>query len=372
MNDDARSPAAVREGLSAELDGLREAARAGTLVPAQVAELRVRWLGKKQGVVTDLLSRLREVPKEEKAAFGAAVNELKRAAEEGIDALEAEARELFRKAAERERAVDVTLPPRAPRVGRLHPLTVVRRRIEAAFRGLGYEVVDGPEVETDWYNFESLNFPPEHPARDAVDTFFVAGGGPGRERLVLRTHTSPVQMRTMESRKPPIRVLVPGRVYRKDEIDPRHSPVFHQVEGLVVDEGITFAHLRGTLAAFARAFFGGRAEVRLAPTFFPFVEPGVDVAVSCVFCEDGRVPGTGAAGAEGRPCRICSASGWIEIMGAGMVHPKVLANGGIDPERYTGFAFGMGVDRITMLLYGIPDLRLLFENDLRFLDRAWS
>lgn len=261
--------------------------------------------------------------------------------------------------AEGARAVDVTLPPRTPVVGRLHPLTVVRRRIEASFRSLGYEVADGPEVESDWYNFESLNFPPDHPARDAVDTFFVKGGGTGRDRLLLRTHTSPVQMRTMLSKKPPIRTLCPGRVFRKDDIDPRHLPVFNQVEGLAVDEGITFADLRGTLAAFARTFFGDRAKVRFGPTFFPFVEPGVDVAVSCVLCNQ-------------KGCRVCSGSGWIEIMGAGMVHPKVLANGGIDSERYTGFAFGMGVDRIALLLHGLPDLRLLLENDVRFLDRVWS
>jgi phenylalanyl-tRNA synthetase alpha chain len=247
----------------------------------------------------------------------------------------------------------------------------MRRRIQSAFEKLGYEVADGPEIESDWYNFESLNFPPDHPARDTVDTFFVRGAGVGRDRLVLRTHTSPVQMRTMESRKPPIRIIVPGRVFRKDDIDPRHSPVFHQVEGLAVDEGITFAHLRATLAAFARTFFGGRTEVRLAPTFFPFVEPGVDVAVSCVFCDAGVVAAT-TAGSPPRACRVCSGSGWIEIMGAGMVHPKVLANGGIDPSRYSGFAFGMGVDRIAMLVHGIPDLRLLFENDVRFLDRVWS
>lgn len=356
------SPASVEEarGLFAEeLSGARAAASSrGGPRTADVQSLKVRWLGKKQGVVTALLSRLRDVPKEEKAAFGAGVNALKQEVESCLDALEAEASAHEAALAEAARAVDVTLPPRVPPVGRLHPLTVVRRRIEASFRGLGYEVADGPEIETDWYNFESLNFPPDHPARDSVDTFFVEGGGTGRDALLLRTHTSPVQMRTMEGRRPPIRVLCPGRVYRKDDIDPRHSPVFHQMEGLVVDEGITFADLRGTLSAFAKSFFGGKAEVRLAPTFFPFVEPGVDCAVSCVFCER-------------KGCRICSHSGWIEIMGAGMVHPNVLANGGIDPERYTGFAFGMGIDRIAMLLHGIPDLRLLFENDVRFLDRAW-
>jgi phenylalanyl-tRNA synthetase alpha chain len=236
---------------------------------------------------------------------------------------------------------------------------VVRRRIEAAFRSLGYAVADGPEVESDWYNFGALNFPHDHPARDAVDTFFVEDGGAGDDRLLLRTHTSPVQIRTMLKHKPPIRIMIPGRVYRKDDIDPRHSPVFHQMEGLAVDEGITFADLKGTLGAFAKQLFSARAKVRFGPTFFPFVEPGVDVAISCVFCEQ-------------KGCRICSGSGWIEIMGAGMVHPNVLAAGGIDPERYSGFAFGMGIDRVAMLVHGIPDLRLLFENDVRFLDRTWS
>ncbi|MCG3193420.1 MAG: phenylalanine--tRNA ligase subunit alpha [Thermoanaerobaculia bacterium] len=354
------APAEARQKFQEDLDATRAASEPrGGLLPADVSALSLRWLGKKQGLITALLSRLKEVPKEEKAAFGAAVNALKKEIEETLEGLLEKAEARAARLAEAARAVDVTLPPRRPQLGRLHPLTVVRRRIESAFRALGYEIADGPEIETDWYNFEALNFPPDHPARDSVDTFFVQGGAGGRDQLLLRTHTSPVQIRSMERKKPPIRILIPGRVYRKDDIDPRHSPVFHQVEGLVIDEGITFSDLRGTLAAFARSFFSERAEVRLAPTFFPFVEPGVDVAVSCVFCEK-------------KGCRICSFSGWIEIMGAGMVHPNVLQNGGIDPDRFTGFAFGMGIDRIAMLLYGIPDLRLLFENDIRFLDRVWN
>ncbi|MBL8112340.1 MAG: phenylalanine--tRNA ligase subunit alpha [Acidobacteria bacterium] len=336
----------------------RAASTRGGLAPADVAALHVAWLGKKQGVLTDLLARLREVPKEEKAAFGAGVNALKQEVEATLARLDETAQGNAARAREAAQAVDVSLPPRLPAIGRLHPLTVVRRRIEAAFRARGYSVADGPEVETDYFNFESLNFPQEHPARDAVDTFFVEDGGEGNEKLLLRTHTSPVQMRTMQRMKPPIRIICPGRVFRKDDIDPRHLPVFNQVEGLAIDEGITFADLRGTLAAFARTFFSGKAEVRFSPTFFPFVEPGVDVAVTCALC-------------SGKGCRVCSGSGFIEIMGAGMVHPKVLAAGGIDPERYTGFAFGMGVDRIALLLHGLPDLRLLIENDLRFLDREW-
>jgi len=344
-----------------------------SITPQDVQKLRVDWLGKSHGVVTGLLGALRTVPKDEKAAFGARVNSLKEYVEGRLRALDADAAERAARAALLAKAVDVTLPPRRLPVGRLHPLSVVRRRLEACFGALGYAVADGPEVESDWYNFESLNFPPDHPARDAVDTFFVKDGGVGKDRLLLRTHTSPVQMRTMLSTKPPIRVICPGRVYRKDDIDPRHSPVFHQLEGLAVDEGITFADLKGTLAAFAKTFFSERTRIRFGPTFFPFVEPGVDVAVSCVFCEGSGISrGAASEPPEAPRCRICSGSGWIEIMGAGMVHPKVLAAGGIDPDRYTGFAFGMGIDRIAFLVYGVPDLRLFFENDQRLLDRVWS
>ena len=348
-----------------ELKTAQEKAATGGLLPADVRALHVKWLGQKQGFVTDLLKGLKEVPKEQKAAAGAAVNSLKKDVESALSSLEESSLLFERQQKQKALAVDVTLPPRVPRLGRLHPLTVVRRRMEEAFFALGYEVAHGPDVESDWLNFESLNFPPDHPARDAVDTFFVKDGGEGRDRLLLRTHTSPVQIRTMLAQKPPIRIVIPGRVYRKDDIDPRHSPVFHQMEGLTVGEGITFADLKGTLAAFSRRLFSPDTKIRFGPTFFPFVEPGVDVAVSCVFCR-----GTGAA--RGTACRPCSGSGWIEIMGAGMVHPNVLRNGGIDPEKYSGFAFGMGIDRIAFLLYGVPDLRLFFENDVRFLDRVWA
>jgi phenylalanyl-tRNA synthetase alpha chain len=348
-----------------ELKTAEEKAATNGLLPADVRALHVKWLGQKQGIVTDLLAGLRTLSKEQKAAAGAAVNTFKRDVEAALSSLEESSVLFERQQKQKALAVDVTLPPRAPRLGRLHPLTVVRRRMEEAFFALGYEVAHGPEVESDWLNFESLNFPPDHPARDAVDTFFVKDGGEGRDRLLLRTHTSPVQIRTMLAEKPPIRIVIPGRVYRKDDIDPRHSPVFHQMEGLTVGEGITFADLKGTLAAFSRRLFSPETKIRFGPTFFPFVEPGVDVAVSCVFCK-----GTGAA--NGASCRPCSGSGWIEIMGAGMVHPNVLRNGGIDPEKYSGFAFGMGIDRIAFLLYGVPDLRLFFENDVRFLDRVWA
>jgi phenylalanyl-tRNA synthetase alpha chain len=349
---------AVRQ-LSEELEKAeKESSAKGGLTPAEAQALRIKCVGRSQSYLSFLLEQLRIAPKDQKAALGATVNRAKSDAERRVSLLEEEA--VAREQRERvaTRAVDVTLPPRVPPVGRLHPLTVVRRRVEDAFRALGYEVADGPDIETDWYNFEALNFPPDHPARDEVDTFFVKDGGSGRDRLLLRTHTSPVQIRTMLGQKPPIRIIIPGRVYRRDAIDPRHSPVFHQVEGLTVDEGITFSDLKGTLAAAFRQLFSSKAKIRFGPTFFPFVEPGVEVAVSCVFCDQ-------------KGCRVCGGSGWIEIMGAGMVHPKVLVNGGIDPERYSGFAFGGGYDRIAMLVHGIPDLRLLFENDVRFLDRTW-
>jgi phenylalanyl-tRNA synthetase alpha chain len=259
--------------------------------------------------------------------------------------------------------VDVTLPGRRTREGGLHPITIVRRQIEGIFLRMGYSIADGPEIENDFHNFEALNFPPDHPARDSQDTLLV--DRKAVSPLLLRTHTSPVQIREMRRHGAPLRLIVPGRVYRKDEVDATHSPVFHQVEGLVVDHGISMADLKGTVAAFLAELFGPGTRTRFIPTFFPFVEPGVDVAVSCVFCR-----GTGAS--RGAACRPCSGSGWIEIMGAGMVHPNVLRNGGIDPERYSGFAFGMGIDRIAFLLYGVPDLRLFFENDVRFLDRVWA
>jgi phenylalanyl-tRNA synthetase alpha chain len=348
-----------------ELKSAEEKAATSGLLPADVRALQVRWLGQKQGIVTELLAGLRALSKDDKASAGAAINRLKKDVESALSSLEESSLQFERARKQKSLAVDVTLPPRAPRVGRLHPLTLVRRRMVAAFASLGYEVAEGPDIETDWLNFGALNFPPDHPARDVVDTFFVKDGGEGRERLLLRTHTSPVQIRTMLAKEPPIRIVIPGRVYRKDDIDPRHSPVFNQMEGLAVDEGITFADLKGTLAAFSRQLFTPETKIRFGPTYFPFVEPGVDVAVSCVFCA-----GTGETG--GAACRPCSGSGWIEIMGAGMVHPAVLRNGGIDPEKYSGFAFGMGIDRIAFLLHGVPDLRLFFENDARFLDRVWS
>ena len=250
--------------------------------------------------------------------------------------------------------LDVTLPGRRLRPGSLHPMTIVQYEIADIFTRMGYRVVEGPEVETEWYNFDALNFPPDHPARALMDTIYL--DVPGRTGLLLRTHTSPMQIRTMESEPPPIYVVVPGRVYRNEEITAKNMPVFHQVEGLAVDEGIAFTDLKGTVETFFRALLGPEREVRLTPSFFPFVEPGAQVDVSCFVCG-----GTG--------CRTCAFTGWIEIMGAGMVHPKVLENVGYDPERYTGFAFGMGYDRLAMIRFGIPDIRLLWESDVRFLEQ---
>ncbi len=327
--------ARVREEFLAAL-----AAAAGD--PAAVEAVRVRFAGRRSGLLRQLEETLRSLPKEEKPAFGKALNELKRLVEERLE--EAQATLQRRTAAE---AVDVTLPGRRPPTGSLHPVTLVRREVEEIFLRMGYSVADGPEIEDDWHNFEALNIPPDHPARDDQDTFYLPG------RLLLRTHTSPVQIRTMERQQPPIRVIIPGRVYRRDS-DLRHSPMFHQVEGLVVEEGITFAHLKATLEAFLRVLFDPRLEVRLRPGFFPFTEPSAEVDITCILC-------------LGSGCPLCSGSGWIEILGAGMVDPRVFAACGVDTSRYTGFAFGCGLDRVALLKYGLPDLRLLFSGDERLL-----
>jgi phenylalanyl-tRNA synthetase alpha chain len=250
--------------------------------------------------------------------------------------------------------VDITLPVRRPRLGSLHPLIATEYRIVDIFTRMGYRVVEGPEVETDWYNFQALNIPLDHPARTEKDTVFL--DVPGHPDLLLRTETSAMQIRTMEQQQPPVFVVAPGRVFRQDTPDPTHSPVFHQVEGLAVDEGLSMADLKGTLESFAHEMFGPSLEVRFIPDFFPFVEPGVEMALTCFIC-------------LGEGCRTCKYEGWIELLGAGMVHPNVLENVGYDAERYTGFAFGMGIERVAMPLYGVPDIRLFYENDVRFLEQ---
>ncbi|HSN57630.1 MAG TPA: phenylalanine--tRNA ligase subunit alpha, partial [Candidatus Sulfomarinibacteraceae bacterium] len=310
--------------------------------PEAVERVRVAYAGRKSGVLQELTAALRELPAEDRRDYGRALNELKKLIESTL----AEAREAVAGAAgQAAAAVDVTLPGRPLPRGAEHPVHLVRRRIEEIFLRMGYDVEDGPEIEDDWHNFEALNIPPDHPARDDQDTFYV-----GSDRL-LRTHTSPVQARVMERRRPPIRIVVPGRVYRRDS-DLRHSPMFHQLEGLVVDEGITVGHLKATLETFLHALFSEKVRVRLRPGYFPFTEPSAEVDISCIFC--------GMAG-----CGVCSGSGWIEILGAGMVDPRVFEAVGVDPERYTGFAFGLGLDRVAMLQYGIPDLRQLFAGDQR-------
>lgn len=310
--------------------------------------LKVRWTGRKQGVLKDLMGRMKDIEPAERRSYGQAVNRLKVQVEEGLETLDREitAREKARE--QRAARVDVSLPGRRPALGSLHPVTLVQREMEEIFRGLGYSVAEGPEAEDDYHNFEALNFPHDHPARDTQDTFFLENG------KLLRTHTSPVQIRTMlERREPPIRVICPGRVFRYDN-DLRHSPMFHQVECLAVAEGLTLGDLKGTLEAFIHRLFTADTGVRLRPSFFPFTEPSAEVDITCPFC-------------RGDGCATCSNTGWMEILGAGMVDPRVLAECGIDPDRYSGFAFGLGVDRVAMIRYGVPNIRLLFDNDERLL-----
>lgn len=310
--------------------------------------LRVQYLGKK-GELTALLRTLGQLPAEERREAGQSINAAKDTLQVELEArreaLEASA--LTRQLAEER--IDVTLPGRTPRRGGLHPHTETMRRIERIFRHAGYEVAAGPEVESEYYNFEALNIPAHHPARAMHDTFYLQDA-PG---MLLRTHTSPVQARVMERQKPPLRIICPGKVYRVDS-DVTHTPMFHQVEGLMVDEAVSFADLKGTVIEFLRVFFEADLAVRFRPSYFPFTEPSAEVDVECVHC-------------RGEGCRVCSHTGWLEVMGCGMVHPRVLEMSGIDAERYTGFAFGFGVDRLSMLYYSVDDLRLFYENDQRFL-----
>jgi len=310
-------------------------------------DVRVQYLGKK-GEISQLMKGLGKLSAEERPAFGARINAARDQVEAALAARKnnLEAARLAEQLAGEQ--VDVTLPGRGELSGGLHPVTRTRRRIEDFFVQLGYEISEGPEVEDDFHNFEALNIPGHHPARAMHDTFYFADGH------LLRTHTSPVQIRVMEQGKPPFRIIAPGRVYRCDS-DLTHTPMFHQVEGLLVDENISFADLRGTVAAFLRGFFEeDNLAVRFRPSYFPFTEPSAEVDIGCVLC-------------SGKGCRVCKQTGWLEVMGCGMVHPTVLKHGGVDPEKYSGFAFGMGVERLTMLRYGVNDLRKFFENDVRFL-----
>ncbi len=339
-----------------ELTALRDRIeRIPALDAADLEAEQIALLGRKSGAITELLKRLPGLPADERKSWGAAVNELKTNAASLIAARKEELEAVRRG---RAGAVDLTMPGRRRWSGAEHPVTRVTDEILGIFRELGFAVVIGPEVETDWYNFTSLNFPADHPAMDMHDTLYLDAPPieetPGSGRLLLRTHTSPVQIRTMLTSPPPIRAVMPGWVYRNDPFDPSHAPAFSQIEGLAVDEGISFVDLKATLVHFARRFFAADTSVRFRPSYFPFTEPSAEMDVECRIC-------------RGAGCPACKGSGWVEILGCGMVHPNVLRAGGVDPERYTGFAFGMGPHRVTMQRHSIPDIRLLYEGDMRFL-----
>jgi len=305
--------------------------------------VRIRYLARK-GEITALFERLKDTPAAEKPVVGKALNDLRRAATDLYD----QKREALTARPAAATHLDLTLPGRVPFLGTRHPVTQTLDEIKDIFRFMGFRIAEGPEIEDDHHNFGALNFPPDHPARDMQDTFFL------RRDTLLRTHTSPVQIRVMEQQPPPVRIIAPGKVYRNEAINPRSYCLFHQVEGLCVDEGVTFSELKGTLIAFIREFFGSRLKYKFRPTFFPFTEPSADIYITCFLC-------------NGSGCRVCKQSGWLEILGCGMVHPHVFQAVGYDHERYTGYAFGLGIERIALLRYGIDDIRLFFENDVRFL-----
>lgn len=315
-------------------------------------EFRLKFISRK-GVITELFEELKKAPVEEKKNLGKVLNALKQSAEAKFAELSKALESSNEKSQE---LIDLTLPPVPGKVGNLHPLTLTRNRIIEIFERLGFNLADGPEIENDWYNFSALNFPKNHPAREMQDTFFIEKGAADADQpdILLRTHTSNVQIRLMEKQKPPIRSIMPGRVYRNEAISARAHCFFHQVEGLYIDRNVGFADLKQTLYHFAKEMYGKDVKLRLRPSFFPFTEPSAEIDITCLIC-------------KGKGCNVCKYSGWVEIAGSGMVHPNVLRNCGIDPEEYTGFAFGMGIERVTMLRYQINDLRLFSENDIRFL-----
>ena len=341
--------------MKAKLDQIRE--QALTQIKScetveKLNDIRVAVLGKK-GELTSVLKSMKDVAPEDRPQVGQWVNETRAEIENVLEEARTKMERALREARLKAEVIDVTLPAKKAEIGHRHPSTIALEEVERIFIGMGYEVVEGPEVEKDYYNFEALNIPADHPAKDEQDTFYVLNGNaPGD--ILLRTQTSPVQVREMEKGKLPIRMIAPGRVFRSDEVDATHSPSFHQIEGLVVDKNITFADLKGTLAEFARELFGEDTKVKFRPHHFPFTEPSAEVDVSCFKC-------------GGSGCRFCKGSGWIEILGCGMVHPHVLEMSGIDPQEYSGFAFGAGLERIALLKYEIDDMRLLYENDARFL-----
>jgi len=327
---------------------------------------RDRWMGRKNGILTQINDLwLKTAPKEAKREAGQLLNSLKKQVEAAIEAAEKKGHAGKTDAGAPSRSeIDITLPGIRRPLGIEHPVIRTMNEIVAVFRDLGYSVREGPEIETDYYNFEALNFPPNHPARDMQDTLFMANqdAKPARERLLLRTHTSPVQIRTMEQVKPPIRIVIPGKVHRNDPWDASHSPMFHQIEGLAVDTNITFGDLKGTLDHAMKALFGSSVKTRFRPSFFPFTEPSAEMMVSCFICG-----GSGKRGSD--PCRPCKQTGWIEILGCGMVDPNVYGFVGYDPAKYSGFAFGMGADRMAILKYGVDDIQLFFNGDVRFLEQ---
>ena len=310
-------------------------------------DIRVSYLGKK-GELTEVLKGMKDVAAEERPKVGQLVNDTRNIIEEKLEEMKSKLAAAAREKQLREEVIDVTLPAKKNNVGHRHPNSIALEEVQRIFVGMGYEVVEGPEVEYDYYNFEALNIPANHPAKDEQDTFYI------NDKMLPRSQTSPVQVREMEKGKLPIRMIAPGRVFRADEVDATHSPSFHQIEGLVIDKNITFSDLKGTLAQFAQELFGENTKVKFRPHHFPFTEPSAEVDVTCFKC-------------GGKGCRMCKGSGWIEILGCGMVHPNVLRMSGIDPEEYSGFAFGMGLERIALLKYEIDDMRLLYENDTRFL-----
>jgi phenylalanyl-tRNA synthetase alpha chain len=349
MSDSVRSLESLRQQFEQDL------AQATTETDLRI--VRDRYLSRKGGLVSALLKSLGSAPAEERPRLGQLANALK-------DQIERTLGERLEAAAESRPptgAVDATLPGRQPAIGHRHPLSLLRERIEAIFTRFGFLVLEGPELEDEYHNFEALNMPPEHPARDMQDTLYLASplrSLAGTAATLLRTHTSGMQIRYMEKHQPPVRLIAPGRVYRRDQFDLTHTPMFTQVEGLVVGEDVSLADLKGTLSAFVRELFGATRKVRLRPSFFPYTEPSAEIDISCAACD-----GTG------RDCAMCKRTGWIEVLGSGMVHPAVFEAVGYDPERYTGFAFGMGIERIALLKWGVEDIRLFYENDLRFLEQ---
>lgn len=338
----------MKEQLNAiHASALRELAEAKG--QQMLENLRIKYLGKK-GELTSILKQMGGLSADERPVIGQLANEIRTAIENDLENRAKEIKAEEQKRRLESEKIDVTMPGKRHELGSKHPLSIVLDEIKEIFVGMGFDIVDGPEVEYDYYNFEALNIPKDHPARDTQDTFYI------NENILLRTQTSPVQVRVMEKQKPPIRIISPGRVYRSDAVDATHSPLFHQIEGLVVDKGITFADLKGTLETFVKRLYGEDSVVRFRPHHFPFTEPSAEVDVQCFNC-------------HGEGCRLCKGEGWIEILGCGMVHPKVLSNCGIDPEEYSGFALGMGLERVVMRRYNIDDLRLFYENDIRFLNQ---